>query len=214
MRLQPGSMIYAPADLGQGWEFAFLIREESRIIRRFGPNPRFEIRSGLLVEERIALIPILVQVSRYDCVQLYETWLNPGCDLGRKALDLLVGDKRFLVQFYGDRGRERDLVVPNPEQNDFGDFRKLITTLPPWESGEFDRVRVGILKEYPDVPFWRALKDGGVLPSSNPPANEVSDLHPLIQRHFGPILVPGKIYPSELPEKLRHWYCYTRQGGH
>lgn len=36
----------------------------------------------------------------------------------------------------------------------------------------------------------------------------------IIQRVLGRYLEPSKSYPTPLPDALRQWYCYTRDGGH
>jgi len=67
-------MIYGRVkqSLGTPWQTVFYIREDSEHIEAIPPNPPIEMRSGVMEERGVVLIPILIKLND----ELYECWLN------------------------------------------------------------------------------------------------------------------------------------------
>lgn len=149
-------MIYA--DVGEG--VAFLIREESKRIRRFGQGPRVEIRASLMVEAGIALIPILISVGVDNCREVYETWLNVHqTGGGLRYLKSLAMQDQIHVLFYGDKGRERAIGVPNRMRDSFAQMVTLVRGMPPWSMMAFGAARETVYERHPTVQhLWGELQ--------------------------------------------------------
>lgn len=158
-KMQPGTALFAPVNPAGEWEFAFLIREESKRIKRFGPGPRVEIRTSLDIRNGVALIPLLVQIGRYDTVEVYETWVNASNPEGVRCLDLLISRPQFLVIFFGDKGRERNISATNVSQQAFSAMKTTIQEMAPWSMAAFDLAREEMYQEHSSVQaLWNALK--------------------------------------------------------
>lgn len=160
---QPGMMLYGRAFLTdqQAWETAFYIREESRIIRRLGPIPRVELRTGLFVDQGVALIPLLVELSSWKETQRYECWLNAhqeGVD-GFAYLNDLASQQRIAFFLYGDSGTlEHRFQIPNTVQRVFAEMSRQVRALPPWSMKAFDAAKEVLYRRYSPDALWQALK--------------------------------------------------------
>lgn len=160
MAMRPGMAIYARLDAGEGDEMALLLREESERIRRLGPSPRVEIRTGLFMESGVALIPILVRVGPTNGpLDVFECWLNVHQDeSGMQYLDDLARQPRILVILYGDQGRERMIEARSLLQDTFGEMRRRVQELPPWPMRAFDLARERFYRRYPTPQkLWKEI---------------------------------------------------------
>jgi hypothetical protein len=154
----PGSALFCRVNVGSGWEVAFLIREESERIRQF--SRVIEIRSALLIADGVGLIPIMLCPGADD-YYVYETWLNfhapTTCCEKNDHLELLAAQKRLLLFFYGETGKERTIQIANHSEN-FVLMLERVRRLAPWSMHAFDEARSSIYKEYPTVrSLWAAL---------------------------------------------------------
>lgn len=149
MSAHPGTVIYARVDVGAGMETALFLREESERIQALGPGPRIEIRAALLIEDGVALIPILVRLGP-KAKDIFETWLNiHQTGGGMHYLQDLATQPRILVILYGDHGRERAIESINLLKSTFADILVRVAGLPPWTMREFDQARERVYRRYP-----------------------------------------------------------------
>ncbi len=155
----PGTALYARIDAGQGWETAIFIREESARIAELGAGPRVEIRTALLVEGDVALIPLFVRLGASH-EKVYETWLNAHqTGGGMQFLADLATQPRIAVILYGDRGRERAIQSPNLLRDSFAEILARVGPLPAWTMAEFDAARERLYTRYPSPgALWQGLE--------------------------------------------------------
>lgn len=159
----PGTMAYAIVDLGDGPEVALLLREASDRIRALGDGPRVVIRSALIVQDGVGLIPLLAQVSARGTLatseQTWESWVNVHAEGGAPALALLAAQPRIVLVLYGDHGRERQVAVPNALRREFRAMATGAAALEPWTMAEFDGERETVCAAYATpLDLWRALE--------------------------------------------------------
>lgn len=159
----PGSALFTLAEIpgAHGPEIIFLVREESaRIAAHVGPL--IEIRSAVLLEEGVALVPVLLRVGEEKAENIFETWLNfCSPDLGLRAFKALAKQPRVLVAMYGDSLRqERSIECVNSWGGFFETAAKQILRLgSTWSMGEFDAAREKIYTAYPTVwDIWCAMQ--------------------------------------------------------
>ncbi len=156
-KMTPGMMIYTKLRVKGKELVAFLIRETSAAIAQLGPSPVLEMRAGVMVEGRVVLIAVMVQVRS----ELYETWLNVyqrGAD-GFSYLRTLAGQDQVAFVFYGDKQRsERKLVIRNRLNVFAQDALATLESATPWSMQEFDKARDALYKRYPTPEtLWQAL---------------------------------------------------------
>lgn len=160
---RPGMMLYGRNVIGDAltWETSFHIREEPRVIRRLGANPRVEIRAGLFVHQGVALIPVMVELSSWKETQRYESWINihqDGID-GSVYLNDLATQPRIAIFLYTDSEQpEHQIQVPNRMQEAFAEIAVRAQSLPPWTMQDFDRAREDFYQLYPMDKLWDALR--------------------------------------------------------
>ncbi len=155
----PGTALYARINVGQGWETAIFIREESTRIAQIGPGPRVEIRAALLDEGGVALIPLFVRLGASH-EKVYETWLNVHqTGGGMQFLKDLASQPRIAVILYGDCGRERAIQSPNLLRETFAQLMFEVVRLPPWTMAEFDAARGRVYARHPSPgALWQGLE--------------------------------------------------------
>lgn len=168
-RLRPGSMAYGRVDVGDGWETAFLVREESREIRRLGDRPRLRFRAALMVESGVGLVPIIVRLGRSQQQEFldeyYEAWFNvhqgePGG--GLVYLDDLIRQSRLSVILFCDRGRQRAIGAANLLGETFAEMKRQLAVLPAWSMQTFDAARERVYARLPTVEaLWDHLESVG-----------------------------------------------------
>ena len=138
--------------MGVGWEVAFMVREESARIPHLGR--RVILRTGLLKQHQVGLIPILLRLGPQD-EDVFETWLNFHAPnkFGRKNdhLEVLTKQERIIILFYGERGRERSIVIRNGVQQGLKGILQTVERLPPWSMQEFDNARSEVYSRFPTV---------------------------------------------------------------
>jgi hypothetical protein len=160
MTKRPGSAIFAKVNVGVGWEVAFMVREESARIPYLGRQ--VVLRTGLLEQRGVGLIPILFRLGPED-QDVFETWLNFHAPdkFGRKNdhLEVLTKQGRILILFYGERGRERNIMIRNSAQQGFKDILQTVHRLPVWSMQEFDNARSEVYAMLPTVKaLWQQFK--------------------------------------------------------
>lgn len=159
----PGACVYAVARVGDApEETVFLIREQSGIIAELGRAPSVRIRAGLIVENDVRLLPVLIQVSG----ELYESWMNYHAEACPPALGCLALQEQIRLHFFDDRGTcARVIAAPNSLQAFWRDTLRSLAQTPPWSMAAFDAARDRVYAMYPSVPdLWRALRPAPVAP--------------------------------------------------
>lgn len=158
-RMPPGSALYSREILSDRWEVAWLIREETKRIKQLGDNPEIEFRAGVIYQNNIALIPVLVRIGPGTHENIYETWINihQPEDGFRYVRDLSTQD-RIVIHLYGDRCKlERSLKVSN-QLEIFSQNIAFLHGTAPWSMSAFDTAREKIYEKYPDVvSLWNSL---------------------------------------------------------
>ncbi len=162
----PGSCIHARVALGAGspMETALLLRETSARIAALGPGPRVVIRVGLIEQDGVGLVSLLLRLGpeREDGSDVWECWIN-ACAEGDHALSDLARQKRVVVLLYGDRPgsllwHERAIASPNALRADFRRIAEAVATLRPWGMAQFDAAREAVYSRYstPQA-LWEAM---------------------------------------------------------
>jgi hypothetical protein len=160
MAARPGFAIFAKVNVGAGWEVAFMVKEESARIPHLGGV--VFLRTGLSMQHGVGLIPILLRLGPED-QDIFETWLNfhaPG-KFGRKNdhLEVLAEQERIPILFYGERGRERNVVIRNSAQQGFREMLQIVQRLPVWSMQEFDDAREEVYSGFPTrKALWQSFK--------------------------------------------------------
>lgn len=160
-QMPPGSALYSRELLSDRWEVAWLIREETERIKKLGDNPEVEFRAGLIYQDEVALIPVLVRIGPETRESIYETWINVHQpEDGFRYLRDLSAQDRIVLHLYGDGCRlERTLKVSNQLQGFILETLNRIKNVPPWPMLAFDAAREKLYKRFPDVLLlWKALK--------------------------------------------------------
>ena len=158
----PGSAIIAqcydiPASTR---EIAWLLREESHRIKSLVPNERFQFREGVLIDDNVAVIPLLLRVGPFKPRNIWTTWLNVREPGSEETLELLAKQPRLLIYFIGDQGTvERCFALVN----DLADFARqaiaAIKSLQSWTATQFDQLKDRLCQQHPDViALWQSLK--------------------------------------------------------
>lgn len=154
---EPGTMIFNPIDVGRGWEFAFLIREEDRILDRLVGKGRIEFRVGVWPVDGVVLLPLMLRITADGNAIYYESWLNVADPESRECLRLLASQDRVLVLFYGDDGRRKRTEIINAGRSI---YQQIYEALRPasWSMAAFDRARAKLCAKYttPEA-LWNAL---------------------------------------------------------
>ena len=156
--LPPGSMIYGRVkqSLGTPWQTVFYIREDSEHIEAIPPNPPIEMRSGVMEERGVVLIPILIKLND----ELYECWLNYCTQGGKEALQALASQEQNVVLIFKDKGKqERSIGFNNSCKNTFALILEGVSKKPTWQMKEFDAAKENLYRWFPKIKdLWRELK--------------------------------------------------------
>jgi hypothetical protein len=160
-----GSMAYARISFVKpgNWQTALLIREESRRIRRYPKHAIFHVRTGLLQDDQVLVIVIMLHTPDGRDARsgrLYETWFNYHReDGGREYLEDWARRRDLSLIFYGDRGtRERQISIVNPLADLARQALPILERAAPWSMADFDAARARICEAYPDPSaLWAAL---------------------------------------------------------
>jgi len=160
MTARPGMAVFMKIKTGAGWEVAFMVREESARIPHLGRE--VILRTGLLKQHEVGLIPILLRLGPED-QDVFETWLNFHAPdiFGRKDnhLEVLTKQERIPILFYGERGRERSIVVRNSAQQGFKEILQTVQHLSPWSMQEFNNAKLEVYSRFPTVKaLWQQFK--------------------------------------------------------
>ena len=157
-----GSALYSRVHIdGSAWETAFLLREESRRVKHLGQEPPVEFRAGLLAEEGVLLIPVLVRAGRVAPENIFETWINV-CQAGGNGPAIvadLASQERITIHFHDSATKaERSLQVYNSMRGFFGSVQQTVI-VQPWTMRQFDEARESIYGRYPEIrDLWQSLR--------------------------------------------------------
>jgi hypothetical protein len=159
-RLPPGSALFVREQLPTGsWEIAWLIREESTRLAQLGPGPEIEFRAGVLEEESVVLVPVLVCVGPPARESVYETWINQYDEEGG-VLETLADQRRLAVRLYGDDCQHVCTLAISNQLQPFARHAlgRIAALADPWTMPQFDRARDMVYRRYPSVwDLWQAL---------------------------------------------------------
>lgn len=155
-----GSACYSRIQVDGGpWEVAWLLREEAKRVKQLGKEPPVEWRSGLIVQDGVLLIPVLLRVGKVQAENIWETWLNHHQAGAPSPLPLLAEQERISIHFH-DRGikAERSIQTFSSLQSFFRAALAQMDALPPWSMRQFDAAREVVYRQHPDVmSLWRSL---------------------------------------------------------
>lgn len=156
-RAPVGSAVYANGEFDENMvkEIMFLIREEPRIVKAFGENPRVELRAGLFQEADVFLVAVLLRIGG----EYYETWWNiyqTGDDGPLHFLQMST-QKRIPILFFTPE-MTRSIAVRNSLAPFFQDASEQIAGARVWTMQEFDAARERIYARFPTVTkLWNHL---------------------------------------------------------
>jgi hypothetical protein len=160
-QMPPGTALYAREHVDAGaWETAWLIREETARIARLGKQPDVELRTGVIEQNGILLIPVLLSIGPTSPEAVFETWINAYQARAKAAsLEDLAIQPRIIVHLYGNGCRlERSLTVSNQLQVFARETLARLKVTEPWDMGEFDAARKRLYTSYLHVfDLWKAL---------------------------------------------------------
>lgn len=155
---QPGMMIYGRVkqSLEASWQTVFYIRDDAEHIKAIPPDPPVEMRSGVMDEYGVVLIPILIKLGN----DLYECWLNYYAEGGKEALQSLATQEQNVILIFGDKGQqERSIGFKNSLSKTFALILEGAQKKPAWGMKDFDRAREKLYRWYPKVKdIWRELR--------------------------------------------------------
>ncbi len=157
---QPGSMIFSRVkfDLASDWQTALLIREEKKYVNRLGANPLVKMRGGLLEENNIGLVAVLLRIGPPGHAQLYESWFNYAA--AADSFDDLATQERIAIVFFTPE-RGRAVHVRNGLPSLFIRARAELSQRPQWTMQAFDRARESLYARWPTPQaLWHALAEG------------------------------------------------------
>lgn len=63
----------------------------------------------------------------------------------------MTKQERIIILFYGERGRERSIVIRNGVQQGLKEILQTVERLPPWSMQEFDNARSEVYSRFPTV---------------------------------------------------------------
>ena len=154
---QAAFMRFAPVEGTLG--VAFMLREETARIAAL-QDPEIELRAGVLEQDGVLLIPVLLRVGKEVQENIWETWWNfYASDLPPKFKDLSRQDELFIF-FYGDSGnRERTIKCRNSWKDFFKQAYQLCVVHPSWSMSDYDNAREKIYARHPTVmDLWRSMQ--------------------------------------------------------
>lgn len=159
-RLPAGSALFVREELPkEGWEIAWLIREDSSRLAKLGPGPEVEFRAGVLEEEPVVLVPVLVRVGPPAEESVYETWVNQYAEDGG-VLETLADQSRLAVHLYGEDCQHVCTLAVSNLLQPFARhaLSRIAATADPWTMQQFDRARDKVYGRYPRVwDLWQTL---------------------------------------------------------
>ena len=154
---QPGQAGLMRFLIDEGMVTVMVIREDDEHLQALPTQPMIEVRSALLIENRVGLVAILAKIEN----EIYETWLNrhfEGMGLD-ECLDDLAQQEKLLFAFYVD-GPEpaRTIWSPNRFQDEFARYQEAIGGMEPWSMPQFDQARMRVMQRFPSVQdLWGTL---------------------------------------------------------
>jgi tetratricopeptide (TPR) repeat protein len=161
----PGSAIIAQAlnIPASTREIAWLLREDSRRLKALAPTEVFQLRAGMLIEDKVAAIPILLRVGQFKPRNIWTTWLNVREPGSEQTLELLAKQPRLTVYFVGDQGTVvQSCAVPNVHLDFAVQAMAAIKQLPSWTAAQFEQLKDRLCQKHPDViSLWQSLSRSG-----------------------------------------------------
>jgi hypothetical protein len=150
--IQAGQMIYnlVSMDEGKTFQFAFLIKEETKYINRHKYKPSIEVRIGLIKETNVLAIPMMVLVNK-DFDMLYEGFFNYYQDsgFGKEYLKALSTQDKIYLIFYNENNEDvRTIELNNLIKDDMMEFGMRLYNSKQWSMHDFDIAKEKIYKKY------------------------------------------------------------------
>jgi len=149
-----GSMIKARVTLAGVAQTAYLIREDRKRIDRLGESLFVVIRTGLIVERGVHLVPVLLSIENGPP---YECWFNyHQAGDGRDYFNDLSTQERIPILIYASKIARR-LTVPNYLGPLFANYAAAMPAQP-WTMQAFNAARNLVYARYPEVnDLWDEL---------------------------------------------------------
>ena len=156
----PGAMTFDAVEIGPEFKTAFLIRESPSRLNLHREEIQFEIVHGLIVEDKVALIPLLVQINKNPSLT-YRDWLNyHESGKAKQCLNLLTTQELlYLLFFTGDILPSKGFTIPNNLQSGFKSYIRQIKDMIPWSAADFEYKKSKLLRKRPSaLSSWYELK--------------------------------------------------------
>jgi hypothetical protein len=156
----PGTMIYDAVKIGTSdFKTAFLIRESPSHLDLRREKIQIEILNGLIIEDDVALIPLLIQLNKNPSLT-YRCWLNyHESDITKQCLNLLTTQELlYLFLFTGGTLSSRGFTIPNNLQSGFRSYAQQIMDMVPWSTVDFDCLKSKVLRKRPALSMWYEFK--------------------------------------------------------
>jgi hypothetical protein len=155
----PGSATFSKVEFfdregrTSGWEVSFMVREESQRIPLLGRV--IEIRTGVIKECGVGLIPVLIALGPSDH-DIFETWLNfhaPRLDGSKNDhLETLCKQDRIVILLYGESGLERSIQMTNSRlKPTWNAMLEKVSHMTEWKMKDFDLARDTTYRRFPTV---------------------------------------------------------------
>jgi hypothetical protein len=164
LQMPYGSSCYARMQIDSGaWEIAWLLREESKRVKQIAKEPPVEWRSGLIYQDDVLLIPVLLRVGKVAEENIWEAWINHHQRGTESPLPLLAEQERISIHLYDHAMKpERSLQTFNSLRDFFFAALKQMGAVPAWTMAQFDAAREQVYRQHPDVMgLWRSLRKEG-----------------------------------------------------
>lgn len=134
-------------------EFTILVKDHSAYMSRFGKHPVFVVKSGIIYDEKVVLIPFMFSINGDDDM-IYEMWINYWADsgYGREAFrQLLTQDSIRFIFFNENQEQVRMIKTKNSLKDGLIQAQRILQSFSPWSMIDFDNSRNQFLKSYPTV---------------------------------------------------------------
>ena len=161
-KIPAGMMLYglAKEKLEDEMSFIFLIREEPKYIKKLGYSPVFEMRLGLIVQDGVAAVLIMVKING-DSDMLYDGWLNyhAAGTIDGGPLKTLAAQENIIFKFFDKNDCRRTVAIPNRLKDTLREALVEIEKCPAWTMADFDAVKNYIYDKYPSGQgLWSSIK--------------------------------------------------------
>lgn len=148
-----GSCIYELIDYNkpEPKEFVVIVKEHSNYISRFGKYPVFVVKSGIIYDDKVVLVPFMFSINGDDEL-IYEMWINYWAEsgYGRDGFGkLLTQDVIKFIFFNENLEQIRAISITNSLKEGLFKAERVIRSFSPWSMTDFDESRSRFFKSYP-----------------------------------------------------------------